>query len=95
MKGERSFWHSLLRRFEWSVLPPQWLAEQWRCSDIGVFAVRRRTRVREEAEGGPNVGLGSFFASYPHDQRYVTREEEEAERKRAEKPSPAPRQPGR
>ena len=88
-----AFWRSLLRRFEWSLLPPQWLAEQWRCSDIGAFAVRRRTKEAEEAEGGAEGGLGPFFASYPHDQRYVTREEEEAERKRAEHTARAPRHP--
>ena len=78
VRRELSFWRRLFGFVEWSVLPAEWLDEQFRCADIAVLACKRRQERRPALsdDGSGDGMLGEFWSDYPNDARYVTKEAE-------------------
>jgi len=76
---EREFWLLLSVSFEWKIISDSYLPEEYRCSEIGVFWIERKQQKEEMRGLSMNELLAqSFFSIYPHDDKYLTREEEAA-----------------
>ena len=81
-RRELSFWRALFAFCAFRPLPAELLDVDFRCADIAVLECRRREVRRPPLsdDGSEDALLGAFFADYPNDSAYVTREEEQRPR---------------